>query len=120
MHSHFRKFYFLDIINIHHSTLCSTVAFTYLIIVRSLLKFINMQFLHSTSSTINLFYQALGLKMIALEISAMVSPKTSSCSPFDLSLQSGVATAYYLHPNHPVFNVCLFCTNFPHILLNQI
>ena len=37
----------------------------------------------------------------------------SSSSPFGLSLQSGVATAYYLPPNRPVLNVCRLRTNFP-------
>ena len=46
--------------------------------------------------------------------------KSFSSSPFDLSLQSGIATAYYLSPNHPVFNVHLLCTNLPHILLHHI
>ena len=39
--------------------------------------------------------------------------KSSSSSPFGLSLQSGIATAYYLSPNHPFFNVHLHCTNLP-------
>ena len=34
-------------------------------------------------------------------------------SSFGLSLQSGVATPYYLSPNRPVFNVHLLHTNFP-------
>ena len=38
---------------------------------------------------------------------------TPSSSPFGLSLQSGVATAYYLSPNRPIFNVRLLRTNFP-------
>ena len=36
-------------------------------------------------------------------------------SSFGFSLQSGVATAYHVFPNRPVFNVLLPCTNF-HIL----
>ena len=44
----------------------------------------------------------------------------ASSSPFGIFLQSGVATAYYLPPNHPVFNVRLLRTNFPHILLHHI
>ena len=35
-----------------------------------------------------------------------------SSSPFGLSLQSGVATAYHFSPNRPVFNVRLLRTNF--------
>ena len=36
-------------------------------------------------------------------------------SSFGLFLQTGVATAYHLSPNCPVFNVRLLRTNFPHI-----
>ena len=38
---------------------------------------------------------------------------SSSSSPFGLSLQSGVATAYHHSPNLSVFNIVLFCTSFP-------
>ena len=38
---------------------------------------------------------------------------TSSSSPFGLSLQSGVATAYHLSPNSPVFNVRFFAPTSP-------
>ena len=41
-------------------------------------------------------------------------------SSFGLSLQSGVATAFYLSPNRPVFNIRLLCTNFPHIFFHYI
>ena len=46
--------------------------------------------------------------------------RSSSSSPFGLSLQSGVVTAYYHSPNHPVFNVRLLRTKLPHILLYHI
>ena len=36
-------------------------------------------------------------------------------SSFGLFLQSGVVTAYHLSSNHPIFNVRLLRTNFPHI-----
>ena len=36
----------------------------------------------------------------------------ASSSPFGLSLQSGVATAYHLSPNRPIFNAHLLRTNF--------
>ena len=45
---------------------------------------------------------------------------SSSSSPFSLSLQSGVATAYHLSPNRPVFNVRLLRTNFLHIFFHYI
>ena len=41
-------------------------------------------------------------------------------SPFGLSLQSGLATAYHLSPNRPVFNVCLFRINFLHAFFHYI
>ena len=52
--------------------------------------------------------------------SALASSFSSSSSPLGLSLQSGVATTYYLPPNHPVFNVRLLRTNLSHILLHHI
>ena len=45
----------------------------------------------------------------------LVLLQSSSSSPFGLSLQSGVATAYHHPPNLSVFNICLLCTNFLHI-----
>ena len=41
----------------------------------------------------------------------------SSSSPFSLSLQSGVATAYHHSPHLSVFNIRLLYTNFLHIFL---
>ena len=45
---------------------------------------------------------------------------SSSSSSFSLSLQSGVATAYHLSPNCPIFNVHLLRTNLPHIFFHYI
>ena len=39
---------------------------------------------------------------------------------FNLSLESGVATAYHVSPNHPVFNILLPSTNFLHIFFHYI
>ena len=49
-----------------------------------------------------------------------LSRKKTSSSSFSLSLQSGIAIAYYLPPNHPFFNIRLLRTNLPHILLHHI
>ena len=93
MHSHFRKFYSLDIINIHHPILHSTVALTYLIIVTSLLQFINMQFLHSASvTTINLLYN----------LSNTYSWSLLMTCPYHLSLLSLIFI-----PNHSTLTVLL-------------
>ena len=45
---------------------------------------------------------------------------SSSSSPFGLSLQSRVVTAYQHPPNLSVFNIRLLCTNFPHIFFYYI
>ena len=47
-------------------------------------------------------------------------PLSSSSSSFGLSLQSGVATAYHVSPNGPVFNVRPPRTNFPYIFFHYI
>ena len=43
--------------------------------------------------------------------------ESSSSSPFSLSLQSGVATAYHHSPHLSVFNIRFLHTNFLHIFL---
>ena len=42
-----------------------------------------------------------------------ITSSPTSSSPFGLSLQSGVATAYHHPPNLSVFKIRLLCTNFP-------
>ena len=60
------------------------------------------------------------LSCVAATGSPVLESASSSSSPFGLSLQSGLATEYYLPPNHAVFNVHFLRTNLSHILLHHI